>query len=171
MSKSTATMYRDCPECGFPCSMHEYANKNGDLIYSKCVDCRRKYHRSKQAERRSKIKHQAQIEATSKKKMHHDSLLRLRAYLIDQAGSFCQPCGHDHKINLKLINLDGSPLSDVLYLYIDNMNHDTWSAVIEVYQRCILMCANCVGDYNHDEALIAIDDMLWKANPYPKQPE
>lgn len=164
--------YRECPKCKFPCDLSDYMNKDGDMIYSQCKDCRRKYKRKHQAERRSKIKAElAKSQSASQKPIYPDTLTRLRHYLLRHAGYMCQACGHDNKLNLKLINLDGVSMTDILNMYIDDMNRDNWNAVIMAYQRCILMCHECADTYNHDEAYAQMHNMYWKANANPQPPD
>lgn len=156
-----------CLECFKAYSPSAFANRNGDIIYKRCPECRREYERKRKKIQRDIRKKQS----SSQKPIYPDTLTRLRHYLLRHAGYMCQACGHDDKLNLKLINLDGVSMTDILNMYIDDMNRDNWNAVIMAYQRCILMCHECADTYNHDEAYAQMHNMYWKANPQPQPPD
>lgn len=130
-----------CKECWDLLPESMYTNSNDEIIYSRCIECRRKYHRELKRKQRDRDKN---------KRSNRDSIDKMRRDLAEQILIYriCDVCGYDkHKGSITIVDIDGAGLNDMLKDPSNVMHRD----FTKVIHQCVSMCLNCEQAYhNHD---------------------
>lgn len=85
----------------------------------------------------------------------------IKYWLINQRGGKCEKCGYNHNLAaLEFHHLD--PSTKEFTLDARNLERHSDEQILEEFNKCILLCANCHATHHHPELNMSNIDNLKK---------